>query len=140
MSYLIEKYEGFSQIAYRCPAGVWTIGYGSTTWLDGTPVKQGDTISHARAQQLMDAWLMGNFFPKVRHVQLSKDQLEALSSLVYNIGWPAFEKSKCWKAIQKKDWETAFKNWDWIKGGGKVLPGLIKRRAEEMFLFFKDIK
>lgn len=140
MSYLIEKYEGFSQIAYRCPAGVWTIGYGSTTWANGEPVKQGDTITQEDAKSLLDSWLMGNFFPKVRHVQLSKDQLEALSSLVYNIGWPAFAKSKCWKAIQAKDWETAFKNWDWIKAGGKVLPGLIKRRAEEMFLFFSDIK
>lgn len=139
MSYLIEKYEGFSQIAYRCPAGVWTIGYGSTCWEDGTPIKQGDTITRERARELMNKYLM-NIFRELSIIpDLKADQLDALSSLIYNIGWPAFKKSKCWKAIKNKDWETAFKNWDWIKAGGKVLPGLIKRRAEEMYLFFKDI-
>lgn len=142
MSYaidLIKKYEGLSLKAYKCPASVWTVGYGTTVYPDGTPVKSGDVVTKDKAEALLLDYVINKIMPNIRDLGLSDNQEAALASLIYNIGWGAFAKSKCYKAIKAKDWETAFHNWDWIKGGGKVLKGLIKRRAEEMALFFADI-
>lgn len=135
----IKRYEGCSLKAYKCPAGVWTIGYGSTTYADGKPVKQGDVITKAQADGLLIRYVSDNILPHIKDLKLTDSQTIAVISLIYNVGWPAFSKSKCYKAIKEKDWGTAFKNWDWITGGGKVLKGLIKRREEERFLFFLDI-
>lgn len=139
MNTLIKKHEGFSENAYKCPAGIWTIGYGNTKWEDGTPVKKGDTITKEKAEALLNHYLINHVRPKIADLQLTERQNEALESLIYNIGWTAFSRSKCYKAIKAKDWGTAFNNWDWISGGGKVLKGLIKRRAEEIALFFTEI-
>ena len=139
MNTLIKKHEGFSEKAYKCPAGVWTIGYGNTKWENGTPVKKGDTITKEKAEALLNHYLINHVRPKIADLQLTERQNEALESLIYNIGWTAFARSKCYKAIKAKDWGTAFNNWDWISGGGKVLKGLIKRRAEEIALFFTEI-
>lgn len=142
MSYaidLIKKYEGLSLKAYKCPAGINTIGYGTTSYPDGTPVKSGDVITKEKAEALLLDYVINKIMPNIRDLGLTSNQETALCSLIYNIGWGAFAKSKCYKAIKNKDWETVFANWDWIKGGGKVLNGLIKRREEERYLFFMDI-
>lgn len=136
---LIKKYEGFSPVAYKCPAGVWTIGYGSTTYLDGSKVKKGDEITKAQAEKLMENFVYKEIRPKIKDLKLTDRQAEAVISLIYNVGWAAFSRSKCYKAMKKKDWDTVFHNWDWIKSNGKVLPGLVKRRAEEMDIFFSEI-
>ena len=140
MNELIKKYEGLSLKPYKCPAGVWTIGYGTTTYPDGNKVKPTDEpITKDMASALLLNYVINEILPKIEDLHLTDNQNKALVSLIYNIGWSAFAKSKCYKAIKTQDWETAFKNWDWIKGGGKVLKGLVKRRAEEMALFFGDI-
>lgn len=139
MNELIKRYEGYSEKAYKCPAGIWTIGHGNTTWEDGTPVKKGDTITKEKAEALLNNYLIKNVRPKIADLKLTTYQNEALESLIYNIGWSAFAKSKCYKAIKAKDWGTAFNNWDWISAGGKALNGLIKRRAEEIAMFFTEI-
>ena len=142
MSYaidLIKKYEGLSLKAYKCPAGVWTVGYGITVYPDGTPVKSGDVVTKEKAEALLLDYVINKILPNIKALNLTDNQEAALCSLIYNIGWGAFSKSKCYKAIKTKDWATVFANWDWIKGGGKVLNGLIKRREEERYLFFLDI-
>lgn len=136
---LIKKYEGLSLKAYKCPAGVWTIGYGTTVYPDGKPVKMGDTITKDEATALLLDYVINQILPHIRDLGLTSNQEAAVCSLIYNIGWSAFAKSKCYKGIKNKDWELVFANWDWIKGGGKVLKGLVKRREEERFLFFQDI-
>ena len=55
---IIKEYEGFSEIAYRCPAGIWTYGFGSTKRPDGTPVQEGDTISKQAAEALLTDYLI----------------------------------------------------------------------------------
>lgn len=133
MSELIKKYEGCYLKAYKCPAGIWTIGWGSTFYQDGRPVKQGDIITQSDADKLL-AWYIKN---KIKvPVGLNKSQIEALQSLIYNIGQGAFDKSSLKKAIESKDWKAVFNNWNWITGGGVFLKGLAKRRAEEILLFF----
>ena len=140
MNELIKKYEGLSLKPYKCPAGIWTIGYGTTVYPNGNKVKPTDEpITKDTASALLLNYVINEILPKIEDLHLTDNQNKALVSLIYNIGWSAFAKSKCYKAIKTQDWETAFKNWDWIKGGRKVLKGLVKRRAEEMALFFGDI-
>lgn len=137
---LIKKYESFSSKPYLCPARVPTIGYGCTVYPDGTKVSMKDEpITQTKAEALLLDYVINKILPDIRDLGLTSNQEAAVCSLVYNIGMPAFKKSKCYKAIKAKDWEAVFKNWDWCKGGGKFLKGLAKRRAEEMFLFFQDI-
>lgn len=136
---IIKKYEGLSLKAYKCAAGVWTIGYGTTVYPNGYKVKEGDVITKSKADALLLDYVINKILPNIRDLNLTNNQEAALCSLIYNIGWTAFAKSKCYKAIKTKDWETVFKNWDWCKGGGKFLKGLAKRRAEEMAIFFADI-
>lgn len=140
MNELIKKYEGLSLKPYKCPAGIWTIGYGTTVYPNGNKVKPTDEpITKDMASALLLNYVINEILPKIQDLHLTDNQNKALCSLIYNIGWSAFAKSKCYKAIKTKDWETVFKNWDWCKGGGKFLLGLAKRRAEEMALFFCDI-
>lgn len=140
MNVLIKKYEGFSAKPYLCPAGVPTIGYGSTQYSDGRKVTMKDPpITKENAEALLLWYVVNEIYPHIRDLVLTDAQKEALVSLIYNIGWPAFAKSKCYKAIKAGDMCTAYVEWEWIKGGGKVLPGLVKRRAEEKYMFFCDI-
>ena len=130
---LIKKYEGCRLTAYKCPAGIWTIGYGTTVYPNGQPVKRGDKCTQVEADSLLE-WYVKN---KIQLPSgINKNQAAALQSLIYNIGQGAFDRSSLKKAIVAKDWKAVWKNWDWITGGGKFLNGLAKRRAEELMLFF----
>ena len=130
---LIKKYEGCRLTAYKCPAGIWTIGYGTTVYPNGQPVKRGDKCTQAEADSLLE-WYVKN---KIQLPSgINKNQAMALQSLIYNIGQGAFDRSSLKKAIVAKDWKAVWKNWDWVTGGGKFMNGLAKRRAEELMLFF----
>lgn len=139
MNYLIKKYEGCRLKAYKDAVGIETIGYGTTVYPDGTPVKMGDVITQEQADAYMNHYIMNHIMPHIKDLDLTDNQRIAVESLIYNIGTPAFKKSKCYKAIKAKDWGTAYREWDWITANGKVLNGLIKRREEERYLFFLDI-
>lgn len=130
---LIKKYEGCRLTAYKCPAGVWTIGYGTTVYPNGQPVREGDKISRDEAEAFLTMYIKQNIkLP----TGLNANQQEALRSLIYNIGQGAFDKSSLKQAIINKDWKSVYKNWDWVTAGGQFLKGLAKRRAEELLLFF----
>lgn len=130
---LIKKYEGLRLRAYKCPAGIWTIGYGTTVYPSGQPVKSTDKCTKAEADSLLD-WYCKNKI--VLPDGLTKNQKEALQCLIYNIGQGAFDRSSLKKAIIAQDWKAVYKNWDWVTGGGQFMKGLAKRRAEEILLFF----
>lgn len=141
---LIRKFEGCSLVAYLCPSKVWTIGYGNTFYADGTPVKEGDKIDQATANQLFDITL-NKFEKQVKMllgdallVTLPKEAIDALVSLAYNIGTGAFAKSTLLKRVKlnKLDFdgiEAAFMMW--VKSNGKVLNGLVRRRAAEFDMY-----
>lgn len=139
MNDLIKRYEGFQEEAYKCPAGVWTIGYGSTKWEDGSPIKKGQRITRDKAEGLLNDYLIRYVRPRLSDLKLNASQKAAIESLCYNIGINSFLRSKCYKALKEKDWPTFIREYDWIKANGKVLKGLIKRRTEELYLFFKDM-
>ena len=130
---LIKKYEGCKLTAYKCPAGVWTIGYGTTVYPNGQPVREGDQITRADAEAFLTIYIK----QKIKlPAGLNANQQDALTSLIYNIGQGAFDRSALKRAIEAKDWKAVYKNWDWVTGGGQFLRGLAKRRAEELLVFF----
>lgn len=136
---LIRPWETFSSYPYLCPAKVPTIGFGSTFYRDGTKVKLSDKpISLEVAESLMDyvATEMGNQIYELVEVILTQNQFDALVSFVYNVGIDAFSNSRLLKKINAglMD-EAALEFPKWNKSKGKVLGGLIKRRAQEMNLF-----
>lgn len=138
---LVKKYEGLSLKPYRCPAGYPTIGYGLRYYPDGKEVKMSDEpISIEKAEVYLRDYVMRNIIPRIECLDPTPNQTEALVSLIYNVGWNSFARSKCFKALKNHNWGEAFKEWNWITAKGKVLKGLVKRRSEEMYLYFKDIK
>ena len=141
---LIREFEGCKLVAYKCPAGVWTIGYGSTFYADGTPVKEGDKIDIYTANQLFDV-VLAKFEKQVRLllgdtllVALPAEAIDSLISISYNIGTGAFAKSTLLKRIKanKLDFdgiEAGFNMWN--KSKGKVLNGLVRRRKAEFQMY-----
>lgn len=138
---LIKKYEGCRLQAYLCPAGVWTIGYGTTFYPDGTPVKAGDIITQTYADVLLNDYIDRHIRPLFTKFPYTLTELQqcAVASLVYNIGESAFLRSKLYKAICDKDYSEICRQWDWYKADGKVLKGLVKRRVEELFTFVNEL-
>lgn len=140
-NYFVDKYEWERLTAYKCPAGIWTIGQGITVYPDGNPVKEGDTITKQYSQALTTDYFIKNIDPIIIGMKknFTQRQREALGSLIFNIGGSAFKKSSLYTAIMKDDIKGIFSNWDWISAGGKVLKGLAKRRAEELSWFLGDM-
>ncbi len=136
----IKAWEGCRLAAYRCPSGVPTIGYGHT----GADVYLGLTISQERAEKLFDA----DIARFARHVEkllsgisLTGNQFDALVSLAYNIGAGAFELSTLLSKVRRdpNDHTIRAEFAKWVHGGGKVLPGLVKRRTAEANHYFGQI-
>lgn len=134
---LVKAHEGLRLDAYRCPAGVWTIGYG-TTRMDGRAVRQGDTITRDKAESLLrdDVRRFESAVKRLVTVPLSQGQFDALVSFTYNLGEGALERSTLRRLLNEGDYAGAAEQFDrWVNGGGKRLPGLVRRRAEERALF-----
>lgn len=141
---LIRKWEGCKLVAYKCPAGVWTIGYGNTEYADGTKVKEGDKIDQVTANRLFDL-ILEKFEKQVRMLLgdtlvaiLPKEAVDAIISLAYNIGTGNLSKSTVLKRIKadKLDFEGIENAWYmWNKAGGKVLQGLVNRRKDEFRMY-----
>lgn len=136
---IIKRYESFRPLAYRCPAGVWTIGYGTTVYPDGKPVKKGDMITEKKAEEYLEDYIEKNIKPIYKRIPyvLTDNQERALESLIYNIGAGAFLRSKLFVAIKEKNYAEICRQWDF--GFKQNLKGLFKRRTEELYLFMKGI-
>lgn len=135
---LIKKWEGCKLAAYMDSGGVWTIGYGTTFYPDGTRVKEGDTCTQEQA----DAWLQGHVndlvFELLNEVKvtLNENQIKALVCFIYNIGMGAFKKSTMLRLINDgKVLEASEQFIRWNKDNGVVVPGLTNRRLDEKKLF-----
>ena len=134
---LLKEFEGFRGVAYKCPAGQWTIGYGSTMYKDGGMVQPGDTITQEEAEELVEYYC--EHYIKYPKGNFTQDQKEALCSLIYNIGQTNFDRSTLKKRIEAEDWKQAHYEWNrWTRANGRVLPGLVKRREAECKLFFTN--
>lgn len=138
---LIKEFESCKLFAYTDPitgGEPITIGWGNTQKPNGEKFKLGDEISQQTADALLRDWLIKNANPVIASIpyRLTENQRQAIESLVYNVGVPAFKKSKLYTAICKKDYYGIFKEWDF---GVKQLKGLAKRRARELDYFLRDL-
>ena len=130
---LIKKFEGLELTAYKCAAGVWTIGYGHTK-----DVQEGDEWSEAHADHMLEVELeeFEEYINDNVTVALSQNQFDALVSWVYNLGPANLKASTMLKVLNSGDYEgVPAQIQRWNKAGGKVLEGLIRRRKAEALLF-----
>lgn len=130
---LIKKFEGLELTAYKCAAGVWTIGYGHTK-----DVQEGDEWSETHADHMLEVELeeFEEYINDNVTVALSQNQFDALVSWVYNLGPANLKASTMLKVLNSGDYEgVPAQIQRWNKAGGKVLEGLIRRRKAEALLF-----
>lgn len=132
----ISSFEGCKLTAYKCAAGVWTIGYGHTQG-----VREGDTCTQEQA----NSWLIDD----IREIQLllahyvnvpvTQNEFVALVSLGFNVGGGAVMKSKLLRKLNGGDREGAAEEFlDFDLANGKKVAGLTRRRKAEHDLFLKD--
>lgn len=134
---LIKRFEGCRLQAYRCPAGVWTIGFGHT----GTDVTEGQRITAEEADRLLREDL-AHIERRVRQLvtaPLTQNQFDAIVSFAYNVGLGALERSTLLKRLNTQDHRAAAAQFGlWTKASGRELPGLVRRRRAERDLFLSS--
>ncbi|WP_342622623.1 lysozyme [Pseudomonas alkylphenolica] len=132
---LIKSFEGLRLLAYRDAVGVWTIGYGATRG-----VKAGMSITKEQAERMLINDVQ-RFEPEVERlvkVPLTSNQWDALVSFTYNLGAANLESSTLLRLLNADDYAGAAEQFPrWNKAGGKVLPGLVRRREAERVLFLE---
>jgi lysozyme len=137
---LCKQFEGYRAKPYLCPAGVATIGFGSTYYADKRKVTLEDApMSQEEAHALLMIELEHTYLPgALRNCPgLITDvrKCNAIVDFVYNLGIGRLQTSTLKRKINANDWEGAKEQLMlWTKGGGKVLPGLLKRRTAECAL------
>jgi lysozyme len=138
---LAARFEGYAKAlpdgrctTYRCPAGVLTIGYGSTHG-----IKEGDIWTHEQAKAALRGEMikaMGAAYRLCPQLPREPDGRQAaIADFIYNLGSGAFEKSTLRKKINAGDWQavpTELRKW--VNGGGRKLQGLVLRREAEIAL------
>jgi lysozyme len=141
---LIKKHEGLKLRAYLCPAGVWTIGYGTT----GPHVYKDLVITKSQAEGFLRNDLVkftNGVLTAIAPKEPSQNELDALVCFTYNVGIANFKKSticRQYKAGNKLEAARAFMLWTKAKdprtGTLRELPGLVQRRTEEKQLFMAN--
>ncbi len=140
---IIRKYEGLRLRAYICPSGLPTIGYGATFYENGSRVQMGDVITIDRADKLLylQVKLFADEVKRIVKSELDENQLGALTSFCFNVGGARFAGSTLAKKANANPNDPTIRAefMRWTRGGGKVLPGLVKRREEEANLYYAAI-
>lgn len=132
---LCKRFEGLYLKPYLCPAGVATVGFGTTIYPNGVKVTLKDPqITKEQAEKYLLWHLETVCSPAVKRLcpNLEGERLGAIIDFTYNLGAGNLAASTLRKCINKNDWEGAkIQLMRWNKAGGKVLAGLNKRRAAE---------
>lgn len=140
---LCRRFEGFRSKPYICPAGVPTIGYGSTYYPGGRKVTMADApVTEPQARAMLVAELLHTYAPGVIRqcpgllpLALMADDWRKLNAIVdfaYNLGVGRLQTSTLRRRINAGDWQGAQTElMKWVRGGGRVLPGLVARRRAE---------
>ena len=130
----IKEFEGFRSTAYKCPAGVLTIGYGHTAG-----VKQGQKITKEEADRLLVRDLIQyEAFVERLNVTCKQEKFDALVDFAFNLGCDALEGSTLLKKIRacRPDSEIRAEFMRWVYSGKTKLPGLVTRRQWEADRYF----
>lgn len=131
---LAKAHEGYSDKAYRCPAGVPTIGFGHTKG-----VKLGDRCTAAQASQwLTEDMAEAESGVNALNLTLNQNQFDALADFAFNLGIGKLKGSTLLKRVRANPNDpTIGKEFEkWVYGGGNILPGLVRRRQDEEKLYF----
>lgn len=134
---LITDFEGFRSTAYPDVAGIWTIGYGFTKG-----VRQGDKMTRAQADRRLRDELIEyeRGVSQACRIQPNQNQFDALVCFAFNVGVAGMSKSSVIKAHNREDYQAAARAFGlWNKAGGKVWPGLTRRRAAESALYLEPV-
>jgi lysozyme len=137
---LCRYFEGFRSKPYICPAGYPTIGYGTVYKPDGTKVTMDDApINKAQADEWLLSELRTNYAAGVLRASprliAHPKILGAMIDFSYNLGVARYRASTLRRKVDNQDWEAAKEQlMRWTRGGGKVLPGLVRRRQAEASL------
>ena len=136
---MIKHHEGVRYEPYRCPAGLWTVGVGHLIgdgktlppdWNRKFSTKEIDSILAADLRRFERGVL------RLCPVRLTQGQFDALVSFSFNVGLGNLQRSTLRMKTNRGEKEAASKEFSkWIKGGGRVLPGLVKRRKDEAILY-----
>lgn len=142
---IIKEFEGLRLEAYQCPAGEWTIGYGTTRYpgKDGGAVRKGDVITAEQAEAYLRDDVLGLYGPGIFHLMPPArnwpgHRIAALVSWAFNCGLGAVETSTLRKRINAAEDPLKVIPEElprWNKADGKVLEGLTRRRNAEVALF-----
>ena len=134
---LIKRFEGLKTRAYKCPAGIWTIGYGHT----GADVKEGNVITEMAAEELLkidlERFEQGvSVLLQQKNIEVNQNQFDALISFAYNLGIGNLASSTLLRKLGLNDIQGAADEFPrWNKSLGQVLKGLTLRREAERDLF-----
>lgn len=137
---LCKRFEGFRSKPYLCPAGIPTIGYGSTYYPGGKKVTPQDPpVDEQMAAAMLRQELEHTYLPGVLRLcpilANNERRCNAIVDFVYNLGVGRLQTSTLRRKINAQDWEGAKEQLMlWTRGGGRVLPGLVKRRQAECLL------
>lgn len=136
---LAARFEGFRSHPYLCPAGVPTIGFGATYYLDGRRVRLTDPpIGREAATRLLQLTIEREYLPAVRRQcpgVTDPNRLAALVDFAFNLGSANLAASTLRRRVNADDWDGAREQLRrWVRGGGKVLRGLVLRREAEIAL------
>ena len=144
---LIKEFEGFHRVVqwkpvpmavpYVCPAGYWTIGYGILCRKDHPAItlEQGEAMLAA----VLPRYAADAIRLSPGLIMASDSRLSAIISFVFNLGASRYAASTLRKRINEGDWDDAVHEIQrWVYGGGRKLPGLIRRRAAEAELLMVE--
>ena len=139
MKELIARFEGLRLKAYKCPAGIWTIAFGSTTF-NGKRVTEGLVITKEQAYEQLerDLAVFENGVGRLVSKPINQDQFDALVSFSFNVGLGSLIRSSVLKKVNANPNDPTIRDSFamWNKAGGKVLAGLTKRRKAEADWYF----
>jgi lysozyme len=139
---LLREFEGFRDRAYPDPGSrdglPVTIGYGSTRYEDGSPIKLGDTITRERADEMLrrEVAETEGAVDRLVTVPLAQSQFDALVSFAFNVGLGALTRSTLLRLLNAGDYAGAADQFlSWNKNDGAVMEGLTRRRQRERAMF-----
>ena len=135
---IIKGFEGFSSEPYLCPANVWTVGYGATRGSTGGPVDPDmGVISEAEAEALLvrDLESSEGWVRRLVKKALTDNQFSALTSFTFNVGCGALQRSTLRMKLNRGEYLGAADEFPkWRRAVGRILAGLVGRRAAERAL------
>ncbi len=135
---LIKQFEGLRLKAYRCPAGIWTIGYGHTSAAGAPEVRDGMRISREEAETILkrDLGQFENAVSSMVKVPMTENQFDTLVSFAFNCGIAALRRSTLLKRVNAGAIDAIpAELMKWTRAEGKELPGLVRRRRAEAALW-----